>query len=158
MMHVNSKGGEQMERREAECLVNSILSIVPEFTPSIWFEPEMDALMLMTENTVYRSDRIDEFLTLFENPETHQIIGLKLKGFRWLYKYLVEIGDIEHDHFVMVVWLLDAAMRISVYEAQKAGATIAPRKARYVEANSLAGHRRVPKSEILKASVSEVAA
>jgi hypothetical protein len=50
-----------------------------------YYEP-MDLLMYLEEDLSYRADRVDAFLTLLWHPHEDRAIGVKLKGFRFLFE------------------------------------------------------------------------
>ena len=56
------------------------------FVPgALYYEP-MDCVIYLKEDVSYRADRIDAFLTLLWHPRENKAVGVKLKGFRWLFQ------------------------------------------------------------------------
>jgi len=46
----------------------------------------MDCVIYLQQDLAYRADRVDGFLTLLWHPDCSELIGVKIKGFRWLFK------------------------------------------------------------------------
>lgn len=60
-----------------------------EFTPSPTYDNDGDFLTFYTEDAACYSDRIDETLTLYRQPQTEKIVGFKVKG---VSRLLADIG------------------------------------------------------------------
>jgi hypothetical protein len=90
-------------------------SEVGKFIPCARYYETMDLLLYLEEDLSYRADRVDEFLTLLWHPQEDRAIGVKLKGFRFLFQRLkaalaaqnVQLGD---GVFVSLVAALEVAM------------------------------------------------
>jgi hypothetical protein len=90
-------------------------SEIPQFFPCARYYAPMDLLIYLQEDLSYRADRVDEFLTLLWHPSEDRAIGVKLKGFRFLFQRLtaalaaqnVQLGD---GVFVSLVAALEIAM------------------------------------------------
>ena len=71
----------------------------------------MDQLVFLESDAPYRADRVDVFLTLLWHPHEDRIIGVKIKGFGFLYNTLKKIcGDFNDESFVPFVKLLELAL------------------------------------------------
>jgi hypothetical protein len=62
-----------------------------EFQPSARYYAPMDVVVYLREDVAYRADRIDPFLTLLWHPYEERAVGVKLKGFRFIYDRAREI-------------------------------------------------------------------
>src|SRR5216684_613546 len=88
---------------------------IKEFTPCARYYETMDLLLYLQEDLSYRADRVDEFLTLLWHPQEDRAIGVKLKGFRFLFQRLkaalaaqnVQLGE---GVFMSLVAALEVAM------------------------------------------------
>lgn len=88
-----------------------------EFSPCARYYEDMDVLLYLEEDIPYRADRVDSFLTLCWHPEREEAIGVKLKGFRFLFSRMQAIlaadgGKVQlsESHFVSLVRALEVAM------------------------------------------------
>jgi len=59
---------------------------VEEFQPCARYYGAMDILLYLETDLPYRADRVDPFLTLLWHPGKEEAIGVKLKGFRFLFQ------------------------------------------------------------------------
>jgi len=55
------------------------------FEPAAQYHAAMDCVIYIKEDVAYRADRVDGYLTLLWHPREDRIVGVKLKGFCWLY-------------------------------------------------------------------------
>lgn len=71
-----------------------------EFSPLVFYYPEMDYLMYIREDCSYRADRISRFLTVLWHPhEDDKIVGIKLKGFQKMFTQLKDLYALEEEEF-----------------------------------------------------------
>jgi hypothetical protein len=90
-------------------------SEIPAFAPCARYYDTMDLLLYLEEDLSYRADRVDQFLTLLWHPQDDRAIGVKLKGFRFLFQRLkaalaaqnIELGE---RFFMSLVVALEIAM------------------------------------------------
>lgn len=59
------------------------------FRQAARYYPAMDHLLYLTEDCSYRADRVDEWLTLLWHPHRLDLVGIKLKGIRAIFKGLL---------------------------------------------------------------------
>jgi hypothetical protein len=86
-----------------------------EFVPCARYYEAMDTLIYLEADLPYRADRVDKFLTLLWHPEKDEAIGVKLKGFRFLFRRLQNFLEstgckLNDEHFPRVVATLEVAM------------------------------------------------
>lgn len=140
--------------------IGSAIDALPKFRPGVFFLPEMDSLIFLKEDEDYRADRVDQILTLLWHPTEPKLVGIKLKGFRWIYQHLLEVGAIAENNFLTIVAVLDGAFLVAAYASENEGASIDRQKRGdgYRQARSFAGDkRRIPK-KVLQATDSRLAA
>jgi hypothetical protein len=73
----------------------------------------MDVLVYLEEDVAYRSDRVDPFLTLLWHPSKNEAIGVKLKGFRFLFERIQALRKserVEESEFLSLVYALEVAI------------------------------------------------
>lgn len=87
------------------------------FVPVARYYPAMDFLLYLNADCAYRADRVDTFLTLLWHPLEDRLVGLKLKGFRFLFNQVKAISGLEEADFLPVVKLLETALVGGVAEA-----------------------------------------
>lgn len=115
------------------------------FQPCAKYFEAMDTLVYLEEDVAYRADRVDPFLTLLWHPDKAEAIGVKLKGFRYLFECLQEVAEglgrkLEEDHFLPLIAALEMAMTAglgAVITADAEKERMAERKAKYEKARSL---------------------
>ena len=76
------------------------------FTPVARYYPAMDHLLYLREDCPYRADRVDEWLTLLWHPYRWEVVGLKLKGIRVIFKELLSIPNGEQVDVLPIAEIL----------------------------------------------------
>ena len=69
----------------------------------------MDFLLYLNEDCSYRADRVDPFLTVLWHPHEQRLVGIKLKGFRFIFNVVKSVLDLKEDQFLPVVKALEIA-------------------------------------------------
>ena len=82
----------------------------PPFRPVARYHPDMDILIYVREDCSYRADRVDAFLTVLYDPYADELVGLKLKGFKFLFKQLQSIINLPDDAWMPLVKALELAL------------------------------------------------
>ncbi|MBF0306600.1 MAG: hypothetical protein HQL41_13230 [Alphaproteobacteria bacterium] len=140
---------------ELEDQIDLLGAEMEQFHAGAWFEPEMDQLLFLTEDRSFRAERVDALLTLLWHPAEDRLIGLKFKGFRWLYEFLAELGKVPSDGFLPLVAVLETAMTVGLCEAmreQLAKERREERRGKYDLARSIAGFEKVQVEELRRAA------
>ena len=89
-----------------------------DFVPTAKYYHTMDFLLYLREDCHYRADRVDPFLTVLYHPYEPRIVGIKLKGFRFLFDQFCKIvGRSGPKHFLPVVKFIEMALVAGVAEA-----------------------------------------
>ncbi len=89
--------------------------LVP-FAPAARYYEPMDCVIYLKEDVSYRADRVDAFLTLLWHPNENKAVGVKLKGFRWLFQRWQAFCRDEKDvavpdeHFVPLLKAIEIAL------------------------------------------------
>ena len=75
-----------------------------EFVRRACYYPKIDCIEYLSSNEIAISERVDEFLTLIWNEEFSNIIGFKLKGFRFVFnKILKPLREVRDEDFNLIV-------------------------------------------------------
>jgi hypothetical protein len=93
-----------------------------EFAPfeacASYIEP-MDQITYLQEDESYRAYRVDQFLTILWHPHEERVIGIKIKGIRFLFESLRSIikaatgkDYLSHDTFVPLVGAIEMALKV----------------------------------------------
>jgi len=88
------------------------------FEPCATYSAPMDCIVYLREDESYRADRIDQFLTILWHPHEDRVIGIKLKGIRFLFESLRSIvqtvtrKDPLDDKFVPLVGAIELALKM----------------------------------------------
>src|SRR5665213_2372823 len=90
-----------------------------------YYEP-MDFVLYLREDLPYRADRVDSFLTLLWHPHEDRAIGVKLKGFRYLFQRLQAIfraqgATISDNEFLPLISAVEIAMVAGLGASMTAG-------------------------------------
>jgi hypothetical protein len=108
----------------------------------------MDALVYLHEDCSYRSDRVDEYMTVFWAPDERRIVGFRLKGIRHLFLEICKTKEeAAREHvFRFVVDVLEKAF----FRAAEAVIDVKDRVNRYKEAMDLASDAEIPREDFEK--------
>lgn len=87
------------------------------FQPVARFYPNMDFLLYVSEDCSYRADRVDMFLTLLWHPYDERVVGIKLKGFRFIFDRVKATLGLEDAQFLPLVQALEVALTGGMAEA-----------------------------------------
>lgn len=125
------------------------------FEPIARYYPEMDLLLFLNEECSYRSDRIDPFLTVLWHSKDERLVGLKLKGFRFIFEQAKSILELREDAFLPLVKAIEIALVGSLGELMMKRAEkdrIERLRDRYEQAKQLAKKISVPPDEWKRAA------
>ena len=124
-----------------QALFGDDIQRVGDFEPTAKYYHAMDFLLYLREDCSYVADRVDPFLTVLYHPHARsQIVGIKLKGFRFLFDQLRKVADDLNDtDFLPVVKFIEMALVAGMAEAYIAQNMGRIRKS-YNEARQLVEH------------------
>lgn len=88
-----------------------------DFKPFAEFFPRMDAVLYLREDCSYVADRVDAFLTVLWHPTEERLVGIKLKGFRFLFNQVQAIAGLDPSAFIPLVRVLETALVGGVAES-----------------------------------------
>ncbi len=86
------------------------------FEPCASYSAPMDCIVYLREDVSYRADRVDQFLTILWHPADDRVVGVKLKGIRFLFDSLRSIvrtvagKDLSEDTFVPLLGAIELAL------------------------------------------------
>jgi hypothetical protein len=90
---------------------DSIGNLDQPFEPGARYFDAIDIVVYLEEDIAYRADRVDPFLTLLWHPSKEEAIGVKLKGFRFLFERMQAIRrGVTDSEFPALVDALEVAM------------------------------------------------
>lgn len=103
--------GETLEQFLAPEMAQKLAS---PFVPCARYYEAMDYLLYLEEDVAHRADRVDSFLTLLWHPTDDRVIGVKLKGFRFLFGRIKEIlsplgVELSNQQFLPLMTAIEAA-------------------------------------------------
>ncbi len=93
------------------------------FEPCASYIGPMDQIIYLREDESYRADRIDQFLTILWHPHEERVIGIKIKGIRFLFESLQAIlkaatgKSLPSDLFLPLVGAIELALKMRGGEA-----------------------------------------
>ena len=105
----------------------TIEDLLPEGREGYQFEPfelcasynaPMDQIMYLREDVSFRADRIDQFLTILWHPHKEEVVGIKIKGIRFLFESLrcvvKALGgkDLSEEAFLPLVGAIELALKM----------------------------------------------
>jgi hypothetical protein len=82
------------------------------FEPFARYHEEMDFLVYVNKDCSYRAKRVDKYLTVLLDPYKDELVGIKLKGFKFLFNKFIAVlgGDIKEGDFLPVMRVFALAM------------------------------------------------
>jgi hypothetical protein len=130
---------------------------IAPFTPSARYYEPMDYILYLEADTAYRADRVDRFLTLLWHPYEERAIGVKLKGFRFIFERTREIlhsqgVEIAQVEFVPLITAFEVAMTAGLGAAVMAVAERERFDEKYATARELIKAVRFDPRELLQAA------
>lgn len=121
------------------------------FYPVARFHPEMDVIEYQNEDVSYRAERVDGMLTLLWHPKDERLIGIALKGFRFLFQQLKERHGVSDDKFLPLIMAVEEALVLGAAEGIMADA-MAKRQQQYESAKRFVATLGVPAEELRRAA------
>ena len=88
------------------------------FEPCASYNAPMDQIIYLREDVSFRADRVDQFLTILWHPHDEKVVGIKIKGIRYLFESLREIvksvggKDISEEAFLPLVGAIELALKM----------------------------------------------
>ena len=122
------------------------------FFPVARFHPEMDVIQYLKEDCSYRAERVDGSLTLLWHPYESRLVGVALKGFRFLFQRAKELYGISDDVFLPLVNFIQAALEAGAGEEIMGDAMKKKRQEQYDIAIRFAATVGVPPEELRRAA------
>jgi hypothetical protein len=96
---------------------------IPEYRAVPRYERGMDHLIYLTEDVSYRAEMMHRYLTVLLHPTKDDIVGIKIKGFRFIFERLRGVLNLKEADFVPLVRLMEmlvgAGLGDHVMEAEK---------------------------------------
>lgn len=89
--------------------------MLPAFKREAFYYEAMDFVIYLEEDLPYRADRVDDFLTLLWHPSEDRAIGVKLKGFRFIFERIRQIlraggRELSSEEFLPLIAAVEVAM------------------------------------------------
>jgi hypothetical protein len=93
-----------------------------DFVPAARYYAPMDSVVYLREDVSYRADRIDAFLTLLWHPHDDRAVGLKIKGFRFIFERLraqaaARGNEIPNHVFISLLEAVELAISVGLGSA-----------------------------------------
>ena len=134
-------------------------SDIPEaiggFVPVARYYPNMDFLLYLNEDCSFRAERVDAFLTVLWHPQEEKLVGLKLKGFAFIFERLRHVMEFKDTDFVPLVKALEFTLTGGMAERLMAKIETKKRERTddlYAKARALAKDVTFPSLELKKAA------
>ena len=119
------------------------------FFPVARYHPEMDVIQYLNEDCSYRAERVDGVLTILWDPYEDRLVGIALKGFRYLFQRMKgRHSQITDEMFLPLVAALRFVLENGIAEEIIEGAEAAKRRERYETAERFAATVAVPPREL----------
>jgi hypothetical protein len=84
-----------------------------DFLPVARYYKEMDLILYLTEDCSYVADRLSAFLTILWHPYEKRLVGVKIKGCRFIFEQLKELLNLRETDFMPFVKVLRTAFMLS---------------------------------------------
>lgn len=92
------------------------IGAVEQFQPHAKYHHGLDMVVYLAEDCSYTSEPVDGFLTIFWNPSRDRLVGVKLKGFRYLFHRLKAKHKWSDDMFLPLVQVIEATLESGLAE------------------------------------------
>ncbi len=127
---------------------------VAEFRPMARYFGPIDAMIYVRDDVSYRADRVDPFLTVLWHPTEDRLVGVKLKGFRFLFERLSAVApEVSTNDFLPLVKALEIALAAGVGEVLTDGLEKKlQRDRKYEQARQLIRDVSVPNRDLPQAA------
>jgi len=130
--------------------------LTPFVSGARYYEP-MDYLLYLEADTAHRADRVDQFLTLLWHPYEDRAIGVKLKGFRFIFDRMREIFQaqgiiVPENHFMPLITAFEVAVTAGLGAAMMATAERKRLSEKYAKARELVRSVEFDPRELLQAA------
>lgn len=122
------------------------------FFPVARFHPEMDSIQYLKEDCSYRAERVDGSLTLLWHPYESRLVGVALKGFRFLFQRAKEQYGLSEDMFSPLVNFIQTALEAGSGEEIMEEAMKKKRQEQYDTAKRFSATVGVPAEELRRAA------
>ncbi len=99
------------QQQQPLSLLTELYKMDRDFEPTTYFDPSMDQLVYVRSNAPYRANRVDEWLTFYWAVDRMELIGVKIKGVRYLFNRLRDVGVISKQDFVPFCLMLEGIMK-----------------------------------------------
>jgi hypothetical protein len=88
------------------------------FEPCARYHASMDCVIYLNEDLSYRADRVDQFLTILWHPEMELAVGIKLKGFRFLFERIQTVQrtlghELPESAFLPLITAVEMALTVN---------------------------------------------
>lgn len=122
------------------------------FSPVARYHAEMDIVQYLKEDCSYRAERVDGSLTLLWHPYEDRLVGIALKGFRFLFQRVKEKYGVPEEVFLPLVNVLQAALEDGAGEEIMEEAIAKKRKEQYAAAKKFVANVALPPEEFRRAA------
>jgi hypothetical protein len=83
-----------------------------QFVLGAFYDATMDFLEYSKEDTVTVSERVDGVLTLLRDGQSREVIGFRLKGFRYIFNKLKPTLQLRDEQFLVLIKAIEAAVTL----------------------------------------------
>lgn len=88
--------------------------LASEFRREPFFEPNRDYVEYTTVDCITVTDRVDKHLTLILDARNREVVGIRLKGFRWFFQqHLKPLSSITEEQFVPFIKVVELMMAVA---------------------------------------------
>jgi hypothetical protein len=149
--------GQTIGRPEDFCPEDSAGQPNTPFAAGARYYDPMDYILYIEEDTSYRADRVDRFLTLLWHPYEDRAIGVKLKGFRFIFERMREIlhaqgVELAHEEFVPLITAFEVAVTAGLGASVLASTERQRLAEKYAKARELIKTAQFDPRELLQAA------
>jgi hypothetical protein len=127
------------------------------FEPCASYSAALDQIVYLKEDVSSRADRVDQFLTILWHPHEERVVGIKIKGIRYLFECLRTESDkdVPEEAFLPLVKAIEFALKkvsgadLSAKLEQKRSPEWLARQRRYEIAKGVAGDVTFDRRKVL---------
>jgi len=87
-----------------------------QFKPVARYYANMDFLLYVNEDCSYSAERVNPFLTVLWHPQEERLVGIRLKGFKFLFERIRAIVDFKDGDFLPLTKAFEVSLTAGMAE------------------------------------------
>ncbi len=121
------------------------------FKPVARYFEALDCVIYLNEDVSYRADRVDTYLTLLWHPYADRVVGVRFKGFKFIFRQLQSImGGLKEAPFLPLIKVLELVLTAGYADVGLAKQERNRLQEKYDSARAVIGEAHLGPEELMK--------